>query len=176
MAGLRRREREVNYAFLRGRRAKMWDAPQGFGDRIDAAFNYVFFEITCKYGLLPGRPLQIMGLVVLVFAVPYFRVLRRKDRSSRSDIWLDFADESLRPNAERRRRFRVLADKGPPSTLGGRMRLVRRAVFAAVYFSLLTSFRVGFREINVGNWITRMQCREYALRATDPTTRASTSR
>lgn len=165
-AGLRRQEREVNYALLRCRREQMWDEPHGFGDRADAAFNYVFFEITCKYGLLPGRPLQIMGIVVVIFAVPYYLVLRPKDRSSRSDIWIDFADESIRPNRERKRRFRVLVDRGPPTTIRGRMKLFRRAVLTAVYFSLLTSFRVGFREINVGNWITRMQCREYALRAT----------
>ncbi len=36
----------------------------------------------------------------------------------------------------------------------------------ALYFSLLSAFRIGWRELNVGNWITRLQSREYILRAT----------
>ncbi len=165
-AGLRRREREVNYAILHNRYEKMWENPNGIGDLFDAALNYILFEHTYKYGMLPARPLQIMVILVLVFAFPYFRVLRRKHRRSRSDIWLDFADESISPNRDRKRRFRVLLYKGPATKFRGRIKRFRRTVFAAIYFSLLTSFRVGFREINVGNWITRMQCREYTLRAT----------
>jgi hypothetical protein len=34
------------------------------------------------------------------------------------------------------------------------------------YFSLLSAFTLGWRELNVGNWITRLQKREYTLRAT----------
>ncbi|MFI5355114.1 MAG: hypothetical protein ACHQX0_05840 [Desulfobaccales bacterium] len=34
------------------------------------------------------------------------------------------------------------------------------------YLSLLSAFSLGWRELNVGNWITRMQKREYSLRAT----------
>jgi hypothetical protein len=35
-----------------------------------------------------------------------------------------------------------------------------------LYFSLLSAFSLGWRELNVGTWITRMQPREYMLRAT----------
>ncbi len=35
----------------------------------------------------------------------------------------------------------------------------------AAYFSLLSAFNLGFREINVGNWIARIQPREFGLRA-----------
>jgi hypothetical protein len=34
------------------------------------------------------------------------------------------------------------------------------------YFSLLSAFNIGWRELNVGNWIARIQPREYTLRAT----------
>jgi hypothetical protein len=36
----------------------------------------------------------------------------------------------------------------------------------ALYFSLISATRIGWRELNVGNWITRIQPREYTLRAT----------
>ncbi len=36
----------------------------------------------------------------------------------------------------------------------------------AFYFSLLSAFNLGWRELNVGNWISRIQKNEYSLRAT----------
>ena len=48
-----------------------------------------------------------------------------------------------------------------------RVHATRFAAFLyALYFSLLTAFHFGWRDLNVGNWIARMQRREYALRAT----------
>ena len=35
-----------------------------------------------------------------------------------------------------------------------------------LYFSTISAFSLGWRELNVGTWITRMQPREYTLRAT----------
>jgi hypothetical protein len=34
------------------------------------------------------------------------------------------------------------------------------------YFSLLSAFNIGWRELNVGNWMARMQPYEYRLQAT----------
>ena len=36
----------------------------------------------------------------------------------------------------------------------------------ALYFSLLSATRIGWHELNVGTWITRIQPNEYSLRAT----------
>ena len=36
----------------------------------------------------------------------------------------------------------------------------------SLYFSVLSAFHLGWRELNVGTWISRMQPREYTLRAT----------
>ena len=41
-----------------------------------------------------------------------------------------------------------------------------RALRLALYFSLLSAFHLGWRELNVGTWISRLQKREYNLRAT----------
>jgi hypothetical protein len=35
-----------------------------------------------------------------------------------------------------------------------------------LYFSLLSAFHVGWRDLNVGNWIARINPQEYDLRAT----------
>jgi len=36
----------------------------------------------------------------------------------------------------------------------------------SLYFSLLSAFSLGWRELNVGTWIARVQSRDYTLRAT----------
>jgi hypothetical protein len=41
-----------------------------------------------------------------------------------------------------------------------------RVIRIALYFSMLSAFSIGWRELNVGNWITRLQRREYFLRST----------
>ncbi|MGH8614943.1 MAG: hypothetical protein ACREYF_23715, partial [Gammaproteobacteria bacterium] len=38
-------------------------------------------------------------------------------------------------------------------------------VVHAIYFSLLSAFHIGWRELNVGNWITRLQFHSYTLQA-----------
>ncbi len=34
-----------------------------------------------------------------------------------------------------------------------------------LYFSVLSAFHIGWRDLNVGSWIARLQPREYTLRA-----------
>jgi len=41
-----------------------------------------------------------------------------------------------------------------------------KAIKVDCYFSLLSAFNIGRRDINVGNWIQRLQPKEYTLRAT----------
>jgi hypothetical protein len=40
------------------------------------------------------------------------------------------------------------------------------ALHSAAQFSLLSAFHIGWKDFNVGSWITRLQSREYTLRAT----------
>ncbi len=41
----------------------------------------------------------------------------------------------------------------------------KAALGLAIYFSVISAFHVGWRDLNVGTLITRMQPREYTLRA-----------
>ena len=40
-----------------------------------------------------------------------------------------------------------------------------RRLRLSIYLSFLSAFHIGWREFNVGTWITRLQPREYILRA-----------
>ena len=39
-----------------------------------------------------------------------------------------------------------------------------RALLWGLYFSMLSAFHIGWRDLNVGTWITRIQPTEFALR------------
>ncbi len=56
----------------------------------------------------------------------------------------------------------------PPSRedLAGAPQGESRLLCTSLYFSVLSAFHLGWRELNVGTWIARMQPREYTLRAT----------
>lgn len=72
-------------------------------------------------------------------------------------VWSDerIMDDELRGNPERDIEILVLdSEKSHLLTLG-----------FSLYFSLLSAFHIGWRDLNVGNWIARIQPREYTLRA-----------
>jgi hypothetical protein len=41
---------------------------------------------------------------------------------------------------------------------------IRQALGYGAYFSLLSAFHIGWRDLSIGTWITRAQPREYTLK------------
>jgi hypothetical protein len=160
-AGMHEREREVNCAIQRNRTHRLHQA----GKMVEAGFRYVFFDLTCKYGMDPGRPLRILGLGVFVFAIPYFGAILFRRQLKRSGVWVIRDPETV--NKRRKTRpLPVAMGPFPGVRPRGRIRTVLRAGRVAFFFSLLSAFSIGFREINVRSWIVRLQSREYTLRGT----------
>jgi Pentapeptide repeats (8 copies) len=143
-AGLRRQEREVTYAIKRS------EAAIATTPAVERSFNYVMFDLTSQYGMSPGRPLRILLSLMFLFVVPYMIALRQR---SGGGIWMLWSKE------------RLLSSEGQEAPI----RLTRSGMnllWTAFYFSLLSAFNIGWREINVGNWLSRLQLHEYSLRAT----------
>ena len=168
-AGLRQQEREVTYAIKHTERHKGWnDRYAGIFQRIESIFNLIFFELTCAYGMAPGRPLLILVGLIPGFAIPYSLALR-----SRSDagIWAVWLTDRVHKYPGEEKPVRVtdthpLPNPWPPGQGWAHLGRLVRAAFIGLYFSLLSAFHIGWRELNVGNWISRLQPREYTLRAT----------
>lgn len=150
-SGQRDLEREMTYAIKHTQRERAWEKGS-LAARIESLFNLVLFELTCDYGMSPGRPLRILSTLILMFTIPYFVALQF--RSRQAGIWRVWAEDRLREN-----------DVGSDEPeLVSYQRFYMSLLFA-LYFSVLSAFRIGWRELNVGNWILRIQPREYALRA-----------
>jgi hypothetical protein len=142
VAGMREQEREVTYAIRHCARI--------IEGGIEGTLQYVFFELTCGYGLAPWRPLLVLVFLVLAFAAVYSRVLWCKGRARIWKVW---------PHD----RIDRIEGQDNPQIIGGRWWTL---LFYAIYYSLLSAFNIGWRELNVGNWIARLQVREYSLRGT----------
>lgn len=128
----------------------------------EAAFMYTLFEIPSAYGMRPGRAL--VGLVLLIpgFAMCYWVALQTPDGSD-GGIWMVWSPDRIRKEDESTTLLTVVDWPDGP---GPRRTLSRwGALGFAVYFSILSAFHIGWRELNVGSWITRLQPREYGLRA-----------
>ena len=142
-AGFRRAERQITYAI------KKSDMQQ-IDNKIERAFNFVLFELTTEWGMSPGRPLQLLGLITLLFTFPSVIALRMP---SSDGIWRVWVETRIRSD---------LGGKEPEKLRTGWW----KAIGLGFYFSVLSAFRMGWRDLNVGDWIARVQRREYVLRAT----------
>jgi hypothetical protein len=161
-AGLRSEERQITFAKLRSQQVQEWESVS-LRAKVEAAFSFVAFDLTCAYGLDYGRPLRSLGLLIPLFALVYTCALRGRGRGAVWRIW--------QPDRIKKEDGRVEPERLSWESLqGGRPRWLPlrlcRAFGLALLFSLVSAFQIGWREFNVGNWITRLQPREYTLRGT----------
>ncbi len=143
-AGMRDAERQLTYAIMRG--------PDGAPWSFDQNFKWFFFDLTSAYGLEPARALWILLGLYTLFAIPYM-VAANVPISEKAAIWrVWFKDESRASNPDARR-----------------LAVDARALMIPVwglYFSLLSTFRIGWRDLNIGNWLSRLNPHDYEVQAT----------
>ncbi len=127
---------------------------------IEGALRLVFFEWTTDYGLSYGRPIWILFGLIGVFTLVYLPalVMTPKRPEHDSGIYPIWPEGRIKRSSES---FEA-ADDVIVEPLKARG---IAALGLAVYFSVISAFHVGWRDLNVGTWIARMQPREYALRA-----------
>jgi hypothetical protein len=112
------------------------------------------------YGLAYGRPILILLSLIFVFALLYlpalFLVSKQPDHDS--GIYRVWPKGRIKRSGNR---FEPADDEIIE-------RLKARGISAlgvAFYFSVISAFHLGWRDLNIGTWISRIQPREYALRA-----------
>ncbi|NNF99543.1 MAG: hypothetical protein HKM93_09210 [Desulfobacteraceae bacterium] len=141
-AGLRTEERALTAAL---RKYRLDEAT--ISERV---FEYVFFDFFTDSGENPWKSLLILSLLFLVFSVVYMVALVKQSGDGIFKVW--------QPTRVRQ----DLGSDEPEKIEFNRMVDLK----TAFYFSLISAFGIGWRELNVGNWIARMQRREYSLMGT----------
>ena len=98
----------------------------------------------------PERPLFIMIGLIFLFTIPYAISIRTSKK--KNGIWKTWISGRMRKDLGTDKP-ELLRQKGRQAWLNG------------FYFSVLSAFNIGWRELNVGNWIARIQPNEYKLQA-----------
>lgn len=146
-SGYRDEANALTFAIRRTERLDL--AEGGVTSIIDAWFQFLFFELPVAYGNEKGRPLLIMLGGIFLFALPYYFALIRIGSDG---IWRTWHPDRLRQD---------IGHKTPE-----RLRLSGfEAIFTAIYFSMLSAFHIGWRDLNVGTWLSRLQTREFSYSA-----------
>ena len=110
----------------------------------------LLFEWTSGYGLNYLRPLLILSGLIGGFSIPYMISLKRQGQDG---IWKEWESERMRKDLGENEPVRLT----PPGFA---------FFWYGLYFSILSAFHIGWRDLNVGSWIARIQPREYTLKAT----------
>jgi hypothetical protein len=182
-AGYREQERAITYALNRHdaqpaelrsfvedtfrrilRGPRVWHYAMPLGPFIEAAFKWVAFDLTCQYGLTPGRSLRLVLWLWLFFSIAYAVFMHWPGPSGiyfiGSRTWRGKSNSQgiqIRPRAIRASKWWKL----PYVWLRREWRVLR----AAMFFSLMSAFNIGFRDINFGRWLRLLTKREYDLKA-----------
>jgi hypothetical protein len=182
--GMRTQERQITYAIEHCRRLRAWDpwryTPQGVDMRpsleklwgkLESLFKLLAFELTSDYGLSYGRPLKILAGSIGLFALVYmYAVLTARGHAG---IWMVWLPDRVHKAEGEANPVRVTSTFFfSPLKIWGASRWRRclahglSVLLISLYFSVLSAFSLGWRELNVGSWVARVQPREYVLRAT----------
>ena len=155
-ASYHEQERAITCALNRGEAER--DSP------IERWFKRIAFDYTCQYGLTPGRPLRIVLCLWLFFSFVYAVFMHQPGPSGiyfiGSRVWRGRSNTQgiqIRPRAIRATNWW----KFPFLWLRREWRVLR----AAMFFSLMSAFNIGFRDINFGRWLRLLTKREYDLKA-----------
>ena len=154
--GLREHERKVNFAIERNI-AKHLLAGESLIDRLDGLLRIVFFGGPVGWGLYPFRALTIMMSLWIALAFVYTWVIVRKGDSQTNGIFIVRPQQRLETDHEGAQMAEDIRVERLSVGLS-------RAILWGLYFSLLSAFSIGWRDLNVGAWLTRIQRMEFYLR------------
>lgn len=146
-SGYEQQAREITYALRHGTLWKSNKLSGLFGDIV----QYILFEFTSAWGLHPQRALILLVSGIPLFSIIYFLAMCNR---SKDGIWILWSDNRIRKDVGRNEPQLIFAWD------------VLQAYQLSIYFSVLSAFHIGWRDFNVGSWITRLQANEFVLKPT----------
>lgn len=153
--GFRDAERVFTFNIKRSenniRKANIYSSETPLFAKIEYWFNHISFDLTVGWGLYTSNALLLLFIQILFFSGFYFVAILHNTKGD-NGIWKVW-DETRVHDTER----------GMTELLSHGIML---SMFYGYYFSLLSSFRFGWKEYNIGEWIARMQSKEFTLKPT----------
>jgi hypothetical protein len=160
-------EREVTYAFERRQNLIAWSdcTAHGAVDRCFVAFfDWLMFDVPSRYGLQPDRTLACVAVLWIVGFCAYPFCMKPKGKTGIFVV----VKNSISGNGNMRT-IRIVA--APSNFAPARVYKIKIPLFdkrtlrAAACFSTLSAFNIGFRELNVGQWLHMLMRRDFDMQA-----------
>jgi hypothetical protein len=183
--GLREQERKITYALKRrepelswargtsrklpgekGTRAILWSSDSILANLASFTLNNVFFDWTCQYGMSPGRPLMLGVVLWFLCSLLYLVCIHTPSEAGLYRVYGQSTrgDPSARPRVEK---ISPLNTKHSPN-LRWLFQFFRRECLllrTSMFFSLMSAFNIGFRDINFGRWLRLLTRQEFDIKA-----------
>jgi hypothetical protein len=159
--GLKKQERMLTYDIKR-------PLNNDYG-KIEGLLHSMLFDYTCKYGMKPLLPLLWVIILAAWCSTIYMFALCRGNANSKNAIIVIWDEHSFDQNEclwpqRTPINYRFFFPNIQRRLTGKPIQLL--SIFCGgLYFSLLSALHIGWRDLNVGTWICRIQPREYNLRA-----------
>jgi Pentapeptide repeats (8 copies) len=158
--GFREQERKITYA-LRRREAELSWARGNFAS---FTFNNVLFDWTCQYGMSPGRPLMLGVVLWFLCSVLYFVCIHTSGEAGLYRVdGPSVRDNPAQPRVERISPLNTTHPSGPRG-LFQFFRREGRLLGTSMFFSLMSAFNIGFRDINFGRWLRLLTRQEFDIK------------
>jgi uncharacterized protein YjbI with pentapeptide repeats len=152
--GFRDEERQATYSIERART----EGYLHYGnliERIRGTLRFVAFDVPVAYGNDPARALLLILGIAAFLTFVYMQPIRHP----RKELWKPSGLYRVFPA----RRI----DKTPSTQTVDKERVEAgnywKAFWLAAYFSLISAVNIGFQQFTPGDWIRRLQTREYSL-------------
>ena len=190
-AGFREQERKITYALKRREaelswlsytsrrrinpsfpkesspRAIVWSSDSRLANYSSFVMNKVFFDWTCQYGMSPGRPLILGAGLWFLCSLLYLACIHTPGEAGLYRAYGQSVHD--KPSTQRR------VERISPPRIAHRRRgllwllswfqcefsLLRTSMF----FSLMSAFNIGFRDINFGRWLRLLTRQEFDIKA-----------
>jgi len=144
--GFRKQEQDITYALKRRDTKQLIEEGRFF----EGIAWRILVEWTCEYGRKPGLPLFLMFSVIGICYMFYFVVILFGGKGT---VWKVLPQEQRLPDEKT---FRPLPVEFTHCT-------ILEVIWYPLYLSLLSTFRIGWRDLNMGTWLSRSLPFEYTL-------------
>lgn len=152
--GFQQQERELTYAINR-QQARL-DMPS------ERWFKRIAFDMTCQYGMSPGRCLRLISYSWGIFAVFFYFAIHKRG-------WM-YLRVTRRLGDSEKVRETCLWSRSLTTSPGLLRKLIAffkfewRVFRASLFFSLVNAFSIGYKEFSIGQWLTLLSKREYEIK------------
>lgn len=128
-------------------------------------FNRIFFDLTCQYGMSPSRPLLIGLVLWFLCAFVYTALVHTNGVSGLYRIETESERSPAGKTVVIQIRLEPLGSRKGVRKVGRLLLREWRVFRTAMFFSAMSAFNIGFRDINFGRWLRMLTRREYDIKA-----------